>query len=81
MGISSFYCYWYGARATSANAIALGTDTAATGNRATAFGAGALATGNRSTVMGWRFAASGTRSFAMGSGAMGISLLQMLLIL
>ncbi|HDL6317446.1 TPA: adhesin [Mannheimia haemolytica] len=60
-----------GARATSANAIALGTDTAATGNRATAFGAGALATGNRSTVMGWRSAASGTRSFAMGSGAMG----------
>ncbi|HHW7521586.1 YadA family autotransporter adhesin [Mannheimia haemolytica] len=58
-----------GARATSANAIALGTDTAATGNRATAFGAGALATGNRSTVMGWRSAASGTRSFAMGSGA------------
>ncbi|WP_240026156.1 hypothetical protein [Mannheimia haemolytica] len=61
----------WGLERLPANAIALGTDTAATGNRATAFGAGALATGNRSTVMGWRSAASGTRSFAMGSGAMG----------
>ncbi|MDY2946369.1 MAG: YadA-like family protein, partial [Mannheimia varigena] len=52
-----------------ANAIALGTDTHATGNRATAFGAGAEAHGNRSTAVGWRNFANGTRSFAMGSGS------------
>lgn len=70
-----------GARATSANAIALGTDTAATGNRATAFGAGALATGNRSTVMDGDLPLVALVHLQWVQVQWGISLLQMLLIL